>query len=86
MSVGALLACPRAKGLFSRAVLQSGAAMNVLSKHQAQRVAAKLARILGVDAVSQDSLKRFSAAALFAAQERLQMLVRRTLNERTLTR
>jgi para-nitrobenzyl esterase len=39
MSLGALLAAPRARGLFRRAILQSGAAHNVSSPAQAARVA-----------------------------------------------
>jgi len=39
MSVGTLLGTPRARGLFSRAILQSGAASNVYDREDALRVA-----------------------------------------------
>jgi len=44
MSLGALLASPRARGLFRRAILQSGAAHNVSSPAQARRVAEEFRR------------------------------------------
>ena len=48
MSVGALLAMPRAEGLFRRAILQSGAAHHTLTTATAERVAGYLAAELGV--------------------------------------
>lgn len=39
MSIGALLGMPAAQGLFQRAILQSGAAGNLVTRAQAQRVA-----------------------------------------------
>jgi carboxylesterase type B len=50
MSVGTLLAMPRAEGLFRRAIAQSGAAHHVISAATAQRVGQHLAEKLGVDA------------------------------------
>jgi carboxylesterase type B len=50
MSIGMLLAMPRAAGLFRRAILQSGAAHPVLSAATAQRVSRQLAERLGVAA------------------------------------
>ena len=47
MSLGALLATPRAKGSFRRAILQSGAAHNVSSTEQARRVAEHFLARLG---------------------------------------
>ncbi|HEY7022707.1 MAG TPA: carboxylesterase/lipase family protein [Ktedonobacterales bacterium] len=49
MSVGALLAMPRAEGLFHRAIAQSGAASHVMSVATAERVRAILAEKLGVE-------------------------------------
>ena len=43
MSVGTLLAMPRAEGLFRRAIAQSGAAHHVISAATAQRVGQRLA-------------------------------------------
>ncbi|HTO52533.1 MAG TPA: carboxylesterase/lipase family protein [Myxococcota bacterium] len=47
MSLGALLAAPRARGLFRRAILQSGAAHNVSTRAQAARVAQEFLQRLG---------------------------------------
>ncbi len=50
LSVGTLLAMPRAEGLFRRAILQSGATHHVSSVATAQRVAQRFAEQLGVEA------------------------------------
>jgi para-nitrobenzyl esterase len=55
MSIGVLLALPSAKGLFSQAILQSGAASNVLSSPTATKVANRLLASLGV---GQDELSK----------------------------
>ena len=49
MSVGALLAMPAARGLFQRAILESGAAHHAVSAGSAVLVANRLADILGVE-------------------------------------
>lgn len=48
MSVVTLMAMPRAKGLFHRAIAQSGAGVSVISPDSAKKVATRLAEILGV--------------------------------------
>jgi para-nitrobenzyl esterase len=48
MSIGTLLAMPRAQGLFRRAILQSGGAHYVIPVEDAQRVRQRLAETLGV--------------------------------------
>jgi carboxylesterase type B len=50
MSVAALLTMPRAKGLFHRAIVQSGNTPNVTSAATAARISRRLAELLGVDA------------------------------------
>jgi len=50
MSIGMLLAMPRAEGLFRRAILESGAAHPVISAATARRVGEALAEKLGVEA------------------------------------
>ncbi len=50
MSVAALLTMPRAKGLFRRAIVQSGNTPNVNSAATAERIGRRLAQILGVEA------------------------------------
>jgi para-nitrobenzyl esterase len=49
MSISTLLAMPRAAGLFRQAITQSGAASHVISETVAQRVAAGLAEMLGIE-------------------------------------
>jgi len=68
MSVGALLAAPRARGLFRRAILQSGAASNVSSPDQAQRVAEELVARLGEHGRSAQALRGAPLSALLRAQ------------------
>ena len=53
MSVATLLAMPRAKGLFHRAVVQSGTAQNVNSAATAERIGRRFAEVLGVEATRQ---------------------------------
>ena len=54
MSAATLMACPDAKGLFHRGILQSGAGDNVLDKGQARRVAEVLVGQLGLDPARSD--------------------------------
>jgi carboxylesterase type B len=54
MSVATLLAMPRARGLFWRAVAQSGMAQNVNSRSTADRIARRLAELLGVEATGEE--------------------------------
>jgi para-nitrobenzyl esterase len=70
MSIGALLAMPRARGLFRRAVLQSGAAHHVLSAPTASRVAGYLAEELGVPP-TREGLAALPAAELVRGQKAL---------------
>ncbi|AWB82722.1 carboxylesterase/lipase family protein [Corynebacterium yudongzhengii] len=49
MSIGALLASPKAKGLFHAAILESGAAHNVVRKEGAVAVGKRFAESLGVE-------------------------------------
>jgi len=49
MSVATLMAMPRAKGLFRRAIAQSGAGHHVISEATAQRISQYLAEKLGVE-------------------------------------
>jgi para-nitrobenzyl esterase len=50
MSVGMLLSMPRAKGLFRRAIIQSGGAHQVMSVETAEKVTRQFAQKLGVAA------------------------------------
>ena len=73
MSIGALLACPRAEGLFSRAILQSGAGHHAVRPPTATLVAGKLGRVLGVEptreALADVPLERLTAAQVEVTQE-----------------
>ncbi|MFW6126050.1 MAG: carboxylesterase/lipase family protein [Chloroflexota bacterium] len=71
MSVGCLLAVPDARGLFHRAVLQSGAANTALTLDAAVRVAERFIDILGVDAGDGDALRSLPVDRLLAAQHEL---------------
>ncbi|MGV9244394.1 carboxylesterase family protein [Streptomyces sp. NPDC003710] len=70
MSIGTLLAMPAAKGLFHRAVLQSGAAHHTLSPGSAALVAGRLASLLGVPPTRAD-LAAVPPRRLQAAQQQL---------------
>ena len=67
MSIGCLLAMPRAQGLFRRAVLQSGAAHHVISAGDALRIAQGLAGRLGVPA-TREAIAEVGVERLLAAQ------------------
>jgi len=70
MSVGTLLGTPRARGLFSRAILQSGAASNVYDREDALRVAETFMKELGLAAEDVDGLRARPLEAVLAAQDR----------------
>jgi carboxylesterase type B len=71
MSVGTLLAMPRAEGLFARAIAQSGAAHNVISAATARRVAERLAERLGVQA-TREAIAAVPIERLLVAQTELE--------------
>ncbi|MBM4269943.1 MAG: carboxylesterase/lipase family protein [Deltaproteobacteria bacterium] len=68
MSVGTLLGTPRAQGLFSRAILQSGAAHNVSSAGAVRRVTELFLEELGADGKSAAALRGASVGAILDAQ------------------
>lgn len=70
MSIGVLLAMPRAQGLFRRAILQSGAAHHAISAHDARRIARYLAEKLGVPATS-EAIAAVGVERLLTAQAEL---------------
>jgi para-nitrobenzyl esterase len=67
MSVATLMACPAARGLFHRAVVQSGGGSNVCSVQDARRVIAEIAAHLGVPATA-DAFAALDPDAVTAAQ------------------
>jgi para-nitrobenzyl esterase len=70
MSVGTLLSMPRAKGLFRRAIAQSGAAHHAISVTSAQQVSKVLAEKLGVP-VTREAIAAIPMDRLLQAQEEL---------------
>jgi para-nitrobenzyl esterase len=74
MSIGALLASRAARGLYHRAILQSGALRNLHSPEQAHGVAARLLEELGIDPECHDldaRLRALPVEALLHAQGRV---------------
>jgi para-nitrobenzyl esterase len=70
LSVGTLLAMPRAEGLFRRAIIQSGGAQHVSSAATARRIGQYLAERLGVDA-KREAIATLPVERLLAAQAEL---------------
>ena len=68
MAIGTLLAMPRARGRFGRAILQSGAAESVHDREQAARVARAFFGRLGVDPRDRRALERAPVEAILDAQ------------------
>jgi para-nitrobenzyl esterase len=70
MSIGALLAIPRARFLFHRAILESGAAAHVINRRTAHLIAHQLADMLGVKPTL-EAISKVPLNALLAAQGQL---------------
>jgi para-nitrobenzyl esterase len=75
MAVATLMSVPAARGLFARAVLQSGAASNVLTTAQAAQVSERLTARLGV-AATRDGVAAVPLDQLVAAVTALGLEVR----------
>src|SRR5699024_3269411 len=71
MSIGTLLAIPSARGLFNQAILQSGAARNVLKSETAARVAKKVLGNLGMDSKYLSALEEIPADKILKAAEHI---------------
>jgi para-nitrobenzyl esterase len=71
MSVGTLLGTPAARGLFRAAIAQSGAAHNVSTPEQGERVAHALMKELGLSLTDLESLRGVPVSAILAAQQRV---------------
>ncbi len=70
LSVATLLAVPSARGLFRRAISQSGGGQHTMSLEQAGRVSARLSDLLGVPPTRQD-FAALSFEQIVAAQAQL---------------
>jgi para-nitrobenzyl esterase len=68
MSVGTLLGTPRARGLFHRAILQSGAAHNVSGPERSTEVASVFLRELGLPSADPDRLEKMPLDDILRAQ------------------
>ena len=76
MSVATLMAMPRATGLFSRAIAQSGAGHHVIASATAQRIGHYLAEKLGIDPTRQ-AFGTVPITRLVQAQQELRIEVSR---------
>ena len=72
MSVGTLLATPSAKGLFAKAIPQSGAAHATLTVDIATRIAQKFCEVVGVEPGDTDALSSLSTDDIIGAVTKLQ--------------
>ena len=70
VSVDTLLAIPLAKGLFRRAISQSGGGQHTMSMEQAARVASRFGEILGIRP-TREGFASFTSEQLIAAQSQL---------------
>ena len=70
ISVGVLVASPAAKGLFKRAIMQSGSGQAVLSGEQADRIAKQYAKTLKIKNTRADYMK-FTPEELLASQPKV---------------
>jgi len=67
MSIGAMLTMPAAEGLFQQAILQSGAASDVLTSESATKVATKILGNLNITEDEHDKLEDVPVEALIEA-------------------
>src|SRR5690606_3477452 len=70
MSIGTLLGVPSARGLFHKAILQSGAAHNVSSPEKAMRIARQFFERLGIAEPTPEALVDVPVTRLMEAQAR----------------
>ncbi|WP_210521701.1 carboxylesterase/lipase family protein [Hymenobacter terricola] len=70
MSVATLLGSPAAKGLFRRAIMMSGSGQAALSGEQADRIAAKYAKVLRIKNTP-EAYRRFTPEQLLEAQQKV---------------
>jgi para-nitrobenzyl esterase len=78
MSIGVLMAMPAARGLFHKAINQSGAANTVGPQDEAVRMTREYLEVLGLTGRDTEKLRALSWQKLLAAQMRLGMRLRET--------
>jgi para-nitrobenzyl esterase len=74
MSVGTLLAMPKAKGLFHKAIPQSGACHTALSRSVGIQIAETVLELLGVSSDDSDALMDMDESLLTAVQPQLSVI------------
>jgi para-nitrobenzyl esterase len=75
MSIGTLLGVPAARGLFHKAILQSGAAHNISTEAKAARVAEYFIEALELENPSPEALRELPVTRLMQAQARTTMRI-----------
>lgn len=68
MSISSLLACPAAKGLFHRIILQSGSADQVLTRDEANAIAHRFLEVTDINPAKPDKLWQLTPAQIVKAQ------------------
>jgi para-nitrobenzyl esterase len=68
MSIGCLLAMPKARGLFHKAILQSGASSTAISSDEATLVVEQILDILGLSGKNADELRTLAIEQLLSAE------------------
>jgi para-nitrobenzyl esterase len=68
MSTGVLLGTPRARGLFHKAILQSGAAHNAWYQRDADNIAQQFVRALGIERTTPEAIRALSVGEIMRAQ------------------
>jgi para-nitrobenzyl esterase len=76
LSVGALMASPLAKGLFARAILESGAAHMIVSLQQARSTFDLLAEKLGIKSPTVQAMRSHPADEILKAQKEMEVAAR----------
>jgi para-nitrobenzyl esterase len=68
MKISALMAMPSAAGLFHKAIIQSGAGLQLVSHEGGAQLSSALLRVLGIEAGDLDALRAVPARQLVGAQ------------------
>jgi|WetSurMetagenome_2_1015567.scaffolds.fasta_scaffold80965_2 para-nitrobenzyl esterase len=83
MSVGTLLAVPKAKGKFTKAINRSGAANVVSTLDDAVDISKKYLKIFGIKEKDTEGLRKLTTKQLLDGQQELNMILRESENRGT---
>jgi para-nitrobenzyl esterase len=75
MSIGCLMAMPKARGLFHKAILESGTGSMARPLNQCAAVAKRFLEITGVNSNDIDGIRSLSVDRILAAQEELTLMI-----------